>query len=245
MWSLFAALTLPTSAIVSIIVFSAIAGSLISAVIFNILFRHKLETYDQQQEIIEYLQGQVILLNNKVAQLESSSTVDKKRNHTIPDYYLLAVVGNDAATRDDLNALRQSGVDVVLSYPPTLESFERRLNNLRATDRLPRGIHFGLHAGSNGIEFEDKPATIEWLSENLSGIEVILIAGCKGSEIGYQLATRRQRVITVQHEIDSEHAALLTRVFWEQIASGKNVLSAFSEAKRRLPLGITELMELH
>ena len=243
MWSLFAALTLPTSAVVSIIVFSAIAGSLISAVIFNLLFRHKLETYDQQQQIIEYLQKQVILLNNKVALLESSA-VDKK-GQSSNDYYLLAVVGSDAATRDDINALHQSGINVVMSYPPTLESFERRLNNLRATDRLPRGIHFGLHAGSNGIEFEDKIATIEWLTENLSGIEVILIAGCSGSEIGYQLATRRQRVITVQHEIDSEHAALLTRVFWEQIASGKNVLSAVSEAKRRSPLGVTELMELH
>lgn len=245
MWSFLTALTLPTSVVVSIIVFSAIAGSLISAVIFNLLFRHKLETYDQQQQIIEYLQNQVILLNNKVAQLESSSPVDKKKNPSSNDYYLLAVVGNDAATREDLNALRQAGVDVVLSYPPTLESFERRLNNLRATDRLPRGIHFGLHAGSNGIEFEDKVATIEWLTENLSGIEVILIAGCSGSEIGFQLATRRQRVITVQHEIDSDHAALLTRVFWEQIASGKNIGMAFSEAKRRLPLGVTELMELH
>lgn len=243
MWSLFAALTLPTSAVVSIIVFSAIAGSLISAVIFNLLFRHKLETYDQQQQIIEYLQKQVILLNNKVALLESSA-VDKK-GQSSNDYYLLAVVGSDAAARDDINALRQSGINVVMSHPPTIESFERRLNNLRATDRLPRGIHFGLHAGSNGIEFEDKIATIEWLSENLSGIEVILIAGCSGSEIGFQLATRRQRVVTVQHEIDSDHAALLTRVFWEQIASGKNVLSAFSEAKRRLPLDVTELMELH
>lgn len=243
MLSFLAALTLPTSVVVLITVASALAGSLVATVIFNLRFRHKLETYDQQQQIIEYLQKQVILLNNKVAQLESASN-EKRRSNTL-DYYLLAVVGNDAATRDDLNALRQSGVDVVLSYPPTLESFERRLNNLRATDRLPRGIHFGLHAGSNGIEFEDKIATIEWLTENLSGIEVILIAGCSGSEIGYQLATRRQRVITVQHEIESDHAALLTRVFWGQIAIGKNVLSAFSEAKRRLPLGVTELMELH
>lgn len=250
---------------ITIVSFAAIAGGLISAIIFWLRFRPCADMEQQlaeQRQIVRFLQQEIIKGENRSR--ENKNTIDELKAENVnlrhsmemlsakveidkstAGYHLLAVVGTDSATKDDLLSLRQSGIDINLSHPPTLDTFEKRLSFLRANGRLPKGLHFGLHAGSAGIEFEDKLATIEWLSENISDVETVLISGCRGADIGFALGGFKQRVVTVQHQIESEHAALLTRVFWEQIASGKNAVSAYAETRRRLPPGVAELLEIH
>ena len=248
-------MSISTSAFLVINLLSAISGGVIAYILFYFRYGRRVEEFSRQQQIVTYLQDEVFSMRDREKTLiEKLSTLEKEMleiSHYVefrkPNvaYALLAVVGTNDATREDLVALRQAGVDALLSYPPTLDVFEKRINNLRATDRMPQAIHFGLHADTGGIRFEDRVATIEWLSENISDVGLILVAGCNGSEIGFSISSSTLRVITVQNNIGAEHAALLTRVFWEQIANGKNVLSAFTETKRRLPPSVRELIEMH
>lgn len=270
----FAALAVSVSIpmFVAIVASSAIVGGLIVALIILIRFRHHFDLLGEVSELRNiiaflqseavrrdadtkasdetisglktensHLQGVIEALHYNMEMLSTKVEIDAKTS----GYHLLAVVGSGTATRDDLLSLRQSGVDVNLSHPPTLDAFEKRLNYLRANGTLPRGLHFGLHANSSGVQFEDTLASIDWLSENISDVETVLISGCEGAEIGFALGGVKQRIITVQNKIGADHANLLTKIFWEQIASGKNATSAYAETKRRLPPGVAELLEIH
>lgn len=249
-------MTVSLSLIMVICLVSAVGGATLSYLAFHYNFGKKEDEFERQEQVLTYMSEQIVTLSNREKELlrkvkELEDQVRELSHHVefysgnTQGYPLLAVVGTDEATRDDLIALRQSGVDTLLSYPPTLDAFKKRLDNLRATDRLPSGVHFGLHADESGIKFEDKVATIEWLSENLSGVSVILIAGCSSSDIGFSLSSGNQRVVTVKNEIASTDATLLTRVFWEQMARSKNAFIAFAETRRRLPPVISEMIELH
>lgn len=243
---------IPVSLAILIAFVAAVVGASISAGWFYAQVQTRLEAHDKCEETINFWRtefARMTVLNRDLEKrvTEISDYVEFSKSEDSEDYTfpLLAIVGSGDATRDDLSALRQSGVDVLLSHPPTLAAFEKRLNHLRSLGRLPKGLHFSLHSGPDGINFEDQLATIEWLSDNISGINVIVISGCEGSEIGMSLCTVDQRIVTVQHRIEAQHASLLTRVFWTEVAKGKSVTAAFRETRRRLPPFVSELIELH
>ena len=161
---------------------------------------------------------------------------------------LLAIFGPDEDLERDLVSLRaverETGMDFRRVRDATFAKIKRYLDQGRANGRPYTKMHMAVHASDGGVFLG--PERIDGLkfSEILDGVEILLIAGCEGNEIGDWIG-RVPHVITISEQVAHKDASLFARAFWTQIGNGKNPDEAVSVALNLAPSGMDEYVEKH
>ena len=83
-----------------------------------------------------------------------------------------------------------------------------------------------------------------WLSERLLGVQVLVLAGCKGDGVGDWLGVV-PHVITLSEDISHGDAATLTEQFWLHVAKGRTPADALSLALERCAPAVSEYVVRH
>lgn len=193
-------------------------------------------------------QREVSDLKDRIHQLESARPV-KERRQRKP---VLAVgIGADGMLEEDLAALRGvPGLHLAALHNVSMADLEALIERHRALGAPVRFLHLSLHADHQGAAFADGIADGLWLSRNLSDVEVLVLAGCKGDRLGDLLAVVPYP-ITMRAEIENRDASIFTRAFWTEIGrqmaagDGVDVDAALDEALRRSPRVVSEMIEPH
>ena len=103
-------------------------------------------------------------------------------------------------------------------------------------------VHMAVHACTNGIQF-DRPVGAVELSEVLTGVQVLVIMGCRSAAVA-DLLTVVPHVIAFREDVPHDEAWQFAVLFWRAVAEGPSVDGAFKRAIARAPTGISEYAEL-
>lgn len=205
-------------------------------------------TIDTLQSLLINRQAEVDRLNARVWQLEhppAGSTLATPAAKHPED--LLVVLGDDPALSIDAAALRSNEIAVrfrlVVRRQATKRWLADTLQRYRTRGAALRFIHFAVHGREEGIDLAGELVDGVWLSENLAGTEVALIAGCSTATAAH-LARVVRTVVSMSSDVGMREAMEFAAVFWGQVASGASPGDAFYEAVKRAPPA-GELAELH
>lgn len=161
---------------------------------------------------------------------------------------LLVCVGSDPALAYDLGMLRAVRQETGLQFDRLIhcarEDLARMLRRRRTNQRPVRWLHIACHAGPDGVLFADGVADGEWLSGQLQGVEVLLLASCRGDQVGDWLAVV-PRVVTLREAISHGDAGTLAHYFWRALALGATPDAALAAALDRCPPVVAEFVERH
>ncbi len=165
---------------------------------------------------------------------------------------MLVVIGeDDIALRMDLLVIRRAGMKFHRLSPASKAALEIYLSRKRKAGASPRYIHIAAHASAEGIRLSDGLADPEWLADRLDGVEVLLIAGCEGDNIGDVLAGIARYVITMTEPVTNatrpglSDIGVFAETFWRAIQQGESVGNAYERALRASPSWIGEIAQLH
>lgn len=161
---------------------------------------------------------------------------------------LLVCVGPDQSLAYDVAHLRavraQAGLHFERLTHCTRDDLEQALRRARGHDRPVRWLHLACHAGPDGVAFADGLADGEWLSARLQGVEVLLLAACRGDRIGDWLAVVPW-VVSLHEAISHGDAGLLAHHFWLRLAEGLAPGAALDAALQRCPPLVSEHVVRH
>ena len=161
---------------------------------------------------------------------------------------LLICTGDDSALAIDLAMMRRvqmkTGMPFHRIVSVTRDTFDAYLRRERSLGRQVKYLHLSVHANSNGVQFADGEVDGNWLSERLSGVEVLLLAGCEGDTVGDWLGVVPY-VVTLSEAITHEDAATLTQHFWTGIGNGLKPSDALERALTLCPPVVGEYVTKH
>lgn len=206
-------------------------------------------TIETLQNLLVNRQAEIDRLNERVWQLEHrpgvmpAPTAHAARH---PDD-LLIVLGDDPELAIDAAALRSNEIAtrfrLVVRRQATKRWLADTLQRYRTRGAPLRFIHFAVHGSEAGIDLAGELVDGVWLSENLAGTEVALIAGCSTATAAH-LARVVRTVVSMTSDVGMRDAMEFAAVFWGQVASGSAPGDAFYEAVKRAPAA-GEMAELH
>ncbi len=164
------------------------------------------------------------------------------------EVHLLAVAGSDPALEVDLARLRAVREETGFSFQylagATREELAAALQRGRDHNRPIRCVHMACHASPQGVELRDGIADGAWLSATLAGVEVLLIAGCRGTLVGDWLKVVPY-VLTLSDVVSHADAAALTEHFWRGIGLGRTPTEALELAYTRCSSRVRETAVAH
>lgn len=205
----------------------------------------------------ELLQEQMTLILERLAEaqtevrhLRNELTAIQEGKATLVevDRRLVVAVGDDGALDVDLAALRavktRTGLSFMRLKPATKVGLKRLLDRQRMLGMPIRWLQLSLHMGHEGAQFADGIADGVWLSEQLAGVEVLMLAGCSSDFVGDDLGVV-PHVVSVMEDIGMRDAAMLSEAFWGQMALGATPREALNEALDRTPPAVEEFVQLH
>lgn len=209
----------------------------------KVLQRHSTQDAARISELERMTQEQAERIHFLEAEL-ARYQAPKNANNT-----LLVGIGDDPLLRADLAALR--GVERVVRprlnisrrMPVTKDNLKRALDTARRKGKPIRYLHLAVHSSDAGLEFGDGLADADWLSENLDGVEIAVLAGCKNEAVGDLLGVV-PAVVTMNEEIENNDAWQFAEVFWRAIGEGKSVEAAWELCEERCPAGMMEFAQL-
>lgn len=161
---------------------------------------------------------------------------------------LLVVVGPDYELYSDLSALRVVRSATGLSFHRILnatgEDVDTKLRRGIQVSRPVRYLHFAAHMGKDGVKLADGFYDGHWWSERLSGLQVVLLAGCDSSEIGDWMRVV-PHVVSFSEEVKHQDAAMFTESFWMSIGLGQDADDAVDYALQHTMPYVAEFVEKH
>lgn len=160
------------------------------------------------------------------------------------DQALLVAVASGVDGWMDLALLRSLPVSITRLVGVTKVKLKRYLDRARSYGRPVAHLHIGAHSGAQGIVLDDGVADADWLSQHLAGVQVLLLAGCNGDELGDWLGVVPY-VVTLREEVNADDAALFSKLFWSEVVGGANPDEALSSALLKAPAGMGEYVEHH
>jgi hypothetical protein len=202
---------------------------------------------DAMQVKIDFLldtvaKGSPIKEITRVADHEQISTKD----------ILVVIGGSELSFKTDLVAIRRSGMRTFRLMEPSKKALVSQLERKRRSDGFTyKYLHISAHAGPEGIQIGNDIADPEWLADNLNGIEILLIAGCDGEELGDWLGGIARYVITMSEPVKltdepaQSDIGIFTEAFWKGIGNGYDVYRAFDKAISLSPVWIGEIAQIH
>lgn len=197
------------------------------------------------EQRIEQLERELSAAKARIAELEA-----RLPNET-PVKTLLVGIGPDNGSGPglslDLSALRRvqtmTGLRVTRLAPVSKANLERLLERYRKSGEPIRYLHLSVHGSHDGILLDDGIADAAWLSENLAGVEVLVISGCETDFVA-DLIGVVPAVVSMREKIEHMDAMIFAEVFWMGIGQGKSTRAAFDEALKRCPPKVAEFVEL-
>jgi hypothetical protein len=161
---------------------------------------------------------------------------------------LLVCVGPDPALAYDLAMLRavkqQTGLHFERMVNCTADDLVQQLRRERSHGRPVRWLHLACHGGPDGVQLADGIVDGEWLSAHLQGVEVLLVAACRGDRVGDWLAVVPW-VVTLREEISHGDAGTLAHYFWLAMAGGAGPADALEAALARSSPHVAEFVVRH
>lgn len=206
--------------------------------------------YDLLQEQMTLILERLSEAQTEVRRLRSELTAISERDVQLDaiDRRLVVAVGADDALDVDLTALRavktRTGLSFMRLKPATKVGLKRLLDRQRMAGTPIRWLQLSMHMGHEGAQFADGMADGVWLSEQLAGVEVLMLAGCSSDFVGDDLGVV-PHVVSVMEEIGMRDAAMLSEAFWGQMALGETPREALAEALKRTPPAVGEFVQLH
>lgn len=198
----------------------------------------------EKQEALEILRSDARQRELADAQKANADISAQSDNDPI---YLLVAVGRDPMFQLDLVAMRKvrakTGIRWQRLYPVTKRKLVEKMARDNLNHRPIKNLHFSLHCGEEGLEFDDGIASPQWLSENVQGAETVVIAGCQSDTVGDYLGVATA-VITMLEEVRNDDAARFTEAFWTQIGEKMQAEEAFYKAIEIVPQ-VSEFAEYH
>lgn len=198
------------------------------------------------QTLLYEKQASIVALEEKLRSLEMAVKKETKdRQAQAADgqpeaepIYLLVAVGRDPMFQRDLVAIRKVKAKTGMRWTRLFPVTKRKLVEKMSRDNLNRKpikyIHFALHSDENGLEFDDGIASPQWISENIQGARLIMVAGCKSDTVGDYLSVA-EAVVTLLEDVPNEVAARFTEAFWGMIGEGVSSEDAFYAAIEMVP----------
>lgn len=205
-------------------------------------------TIETLQSLLINRQAEIDRLNERVWQLEHKpgATLATPAAARHPED-LLIVLGDDPELKIDAAALRSNEISarfrLVVRRQATKRWLADTLQRYRTRGAPLRYIHFAVHGSEAGIDLAGELVDGVWLSENLAGTEVALIAGCSTATAAHLVRVVRT-VVSMTADVGMRDAMEFAAVFWGQMASGAPAGDAFYEAVKRAPAA-GEMAELH
>lgn len=161
---------------------------------------------------------------------------------------LLVGIGDDAMLQEDLAQLRrvqaQTNIRISRLMPVTRASLERTIERHRAAGTPVKLLHLAVHSGPDGLLFSDGLATGTWLSQQLAGVEIAMLAGCSNDAVA-DLLRVVPAVVSMREDVDNRDAAIFAGAFWQAVGQGLDANEAFERALQRAPTLVGEFVELH
>lgn len=201
-------------------------------------------------ELLYEKQGETRALQTRITELEAEllSIRPSIRKEEGDIYVLIAIGPASFLARDIVSFRRIKARKSNFSYTRLSPVTKRKLIDKLARDRLGghpiQYLHFAVESASDGgLVFEDGIASPDWLSENVRGVRVALIAGCKTDRVGDYIGVA-EAVITLLEEVENENAAQFSEAFWSAIADLKSPRDAYEFAVETCP-DVGEFSEYH
>lgn len=194
------------------------------------------QMHEQVEFLLERLRLDGIRINELEKRLASGAEVDRRS--------LVVAVASGVDGWMDLALLRSLPISITRLVGATKVKLKRHLDRARSYGRPVAHLHIGAHSGADGIALDDGLADADWLSQHLMGVQVLLLAGCNGDELGDWLASVPY-VVTMRESVPADDAALFSKLFWSEIVTGSNPDEALSSALLKAPAGMGEYVEHH
>lgn len=192
------------------------------------------------QEMLLEKQKRIKELERAVEQLQHQAPAQAKDPGG-----LVVVVGPDRMLEQDVARLRGiRSFHLSVLRDATMTDLSDLLNERRARGVPVRYLHLAVHAGHTGVQFADGIATGAWLSQNLKGVEVLVLAGCQGNRVANLLSVV-PAVVSMRDELDNVQAGQFALAFWSSIADGRPVRDAYYYALEHSTDAVSEMAEFH
>lgn len=161
---------------------------------------------------------------------------------------LIAAVGSpESSLNMDLAALRAVKIETGMAFdrisectPEKLQSAIDQAKGMQAITYL----HLSIKSGPEGYQLMDKVVDANWLSANLQGVVILLVAGSDSTEVGEFIGVVPY-IITMNDTLPSKDAARFTRYFWTEVGKGIGPSLAFERAIQRSPGRMSEYVRRH
>lgn len=197
------------------------------------------------QRLLYEKQKEIDALNQRIRDLERGVAVEGPAERR---RVLLVGIGDDAMLQEDLAQLRrvQAQTNIRLSrlLPVSRASLERTIERHRAAGTPVKLLHLAVHSGPGGLLFSDGLATGMWLSQQLAGVEIAVLAGCEGDQVADLLGVV-PAVVSMREEVENRDASIFAGAFWLAVGQGMEANEAFERALQRAPSSVAEFVELH
>jgi len=199
------------------------------------------------QRMLVEKQNEIDALNKRIRDLErggpQDAPVSNERRRV-----LLVGMGDDAMLQEDLAQLRrvqaQTNIRISRLLPVSKASLERTIERHRAAGNPVRLLHLSVHSGPQGLLFSDGIADGMWLSQQLAGVEIAVLAGCSNDAVADMLRVV-PAVVSMREDVNNHDASLFSGAFWLAVGLGMDANEAFERALQRAPALVGEFVELH
>lgn len=199
------------------------------------------------QRMLVEKQNEIDALNKRIRDLErggpQDAPVSNERRRV-----LLVGLGDNAMLQEDLAQLRraqaQTNIRISRLLPVSRASLERTIERHRAAGTPVRLLHLSVESGPQGLLFSDGIADGMWLSQQLAGVEIALLAGCSNDSVA-DLLRVVPAVVSMREDVNNHDASLFSGAFWLAVGLGMDANEAFERALQRAPAVVGEFVELH
>lgn len=200
------------------------------------------------QRMLVEKQNEIDQLNKRIRELERGIVTDNPANPTERRRVLLVGIGDDMMLQEDLAQLRrvqaQTNIRISRLLPVSKASLERTIERHRLAGNPVKLLHLAVHSGPDGLVFSDGVADGLWLSQQLAGVEIAMLAGCSNDRVA-DLLSVVPAVVSMREDVDNRDASIFAGAFWLAIGHGMDANEAFERALQRAPALVGEFVELH
>jgi hypothetical protein len=105
-------------------------------------------------------------------------------------------------------------------------------------------LHLAVRSSPEGFQYGKYVLDLDWLSANLSGVVVLLVAGSNSANVGDSLGVVPY-VITMSDDVNSRDVSIFSRAFWTEIGKGIGPTLAIERAAKRSPSSVSEVITRH
>jgi hypothetical protein len=182
---------------------------------------------------LEKTQGELRVALERITLLDGKASLPGTTGR--PAKPLLLVQCNKIFGDDDAQAIRRVGIPFHRLQECTSQKFDSYLQDFREDKASPWFVQISAHMGVDGVEFTDGVKGVQWLSQRIRDVRVLVLAGCENEEVGRQLVGLAQYVVVIYESISSRDAQSFSFSFWRAINEELGPREAFRRALIECP----------